>query len=133
MTERSNLWCIIDLTHGWGISPSASNAARPTYSAGAVLCVISAYKKPAMLKLRTIGLSDYSVLEGTQRIGRIRLATERMQESRPSAMRCGRAFSSRAYPSEMVRAAAPPQSARGWGSAKGASRPSRQHCWNFFQ
>jgi hypothetical protein len=31
-----------------------------------------------MLKLRTIGLSDYSVLEGRQRIGRIRLATERM-------------------------------------------------------
>ena len=31
-----------------------------------------------MLKLRTIGLSDYSVLEGGQRIGRIRLATERM-------------------------------------------------------
>ena len=31
-----------------------------------------------MLKLRTIGLSDYSVLEGSQRIGRIRLATERM-------------------------------------------------------
>jgi hypothetical protein len=31
-----------------------------------------------VLKLRTIGLSDYSVLEGGQRIGRIRLATERM-------------------------------------------------------
>ena len=31
-----------------------------------------------MLKLRMIGLSDYSVLEGRQRIGRIRLATERM-------------------------------------------------------
>jgi hypothetical protein len=31
-----------------------------------------------MLKLRTIGLSDYSVLEGRQRIGRIRLTTERM-------------------------------------------------------
>ena len=31
-----------------------------------------------MLKLRSIGLSDYSVLEGNQRIGRIRLATERM-------------------------------------------------------
>ena len=30
------------------------------------------------LKLRSIGLSDYSVLEGRQRIGRIRLATERM-------------------------------------------------------
>jgi hypothetical protein len=29
-------------------------------------------------KLRTIGLCDYSVLEGGQRIGRIRLATERM-------------------------------------------------------
>jgi hypothetical protein len=31
-----------------------------------------------MLKLRSIGISDYSVLEGGQRIGRIRLATERM-------------------------------------------------------
>jgi hypothetical protein len=31
-----------------------------------------------MLKLRSIGLSDYSVLDGGQRIGRIRLATERM-------------------------------------------------------
>ena len=31
-----------------------------------------------MLKRRSIGLSDYSVLEGRQRIGRIRLATERM-------------------------------------------------------
>ena len=32
----------------------------------------------ANVKLRSIGLSDYSVLEGRQRIGRIRLATERM-------------------------------------------------------
>jgi hypothetical protein len=31
-----------------------------------------------MLKLRSIGLSDYAVLESEQRIGRIRLATERM-------------------------------------------------------
>ena len=31
-----------------------------------------------MLKVRSIGLSDYSVLEGNQRIGRIRLATGRM-------------------------------------------------------
>ena len=31
-----------------------------------------------MLKVRSIGLSDYSVLEGNQRIGRIRLVTERM-------------------------------------------------------
>jgi hypothetical protein len=31
-----------------------------------------------MLKLRSIGLSDYAVIEGRQRIGRIRLATERM-------------------------------------------------------
>ena len=31
-----------------------------------------------MLKVRSIGLSDYSVLEGSQRIGRIRLATEHM-------------------------------------------------------
>jgi hypothetical protein len=31
-----------------------------------------------MLKLRSIGLSDYSVLEGGQRIGRIRFANERI-------------------------------------------------------
>ena len=31
-----------------------------------------------MLKLRSIGNRDYSVLEGHQRIGRIRLADERM-------------------------------------------------------
>jgi hypothetical protein len=31
-----------------------------------------------MLKLRMIGLSDHAVLESGQRIGRIRLATERM-------------------------------------------------------
>ena len=31
-----------------------------------------------VLKLRSIGLSDFAVLEGGQRIGRIRLATERM-------------------------------------------------------
>jgi hypothetical protein len=31
-----------------------------------------------MLKLRSIGLSDYAVVEGEQRIGRIRLATEHM-------------------------------------------------------
>ena len=31
-----------------------------------------------MLKLRTIGMRGYRVLEGRQRIGRIRLATERM-------------------------------------------------------
>jgi hypothetical protein len=31
-----------------------------------------------MLKLRSIGLSDYRVLEGRQRIGRIRLADEHM-------------------------------------------------------
>ena len=31
-----------------------------------------------MLKLRSIGLSDFAVLEGRQRIGRIRLATERV-------------------------------------------------------
>ena len=30
-----------------------------------------------MLKLRTIGIRDYSVLEGRQRIGRIRFAAER--------------------------------------------------------
>ncbi len=32
----------------------------------------------SQLKLRLIGLSDYAVIEGRQRIGRIRLATERM-------------------------------------------------------
>jgi hypothetical protein len=31
-----------------------------------------------MLKLRSIGISDYSVLEGRQRIGRIRFVIERM-------------------------------------------------------
>jgi hypothetical protein len=31
-----------------------------------------------MLKLRSIGIRDYSVLEGEQRIGRIRLAGDRM-------------------------------------------------------
>ena len=31
-----------------------------------------------MLKLRSLGIDDYSVLETSQRIGRIRLATERM-------------------------------------------------------
>jgi hypothetical protein len=31
-----------------------------------------------MLKLRSTGIRDYSVLEGGQRIGRIRLATEHM-------------------------------------------------------
>jgi hypothetical protein len=31
-----------------------------------------------MLKLRSIGINDYRVLEGRQRIGRIRLADERM-------------------------------------------------------
>ena len=31
-----------------------------------------------MLKLRSIGINDYSVLEGRQRIGRIRFADERM-------------------------------------------------------
>ena len=31
-----------------------------------------------MLKLRSLGINDYSVLEARQRIGRIRLADERM-------------------------------------------------------
>ena len=31
-----------------------------------------------MLKLRSIGINDYSVLEGRQRIGRIRFVIERM-------------------------------------------------------
>ena len=34
--------------------------------------------RKSMLKLRSIGLSDYAVLESGQRIGRIRLATEHM-------------------------------------------------------
>jgi hypothetical protein len=33
-----------------------------------------------MLKLRTIGIRDYRVLEGRQRIGRIRFADERMPD-----------------------------------------------------
>ena len=33
---------------------------------------------PKQLKLRSIGLSDYAVLEGKQRIGRIRFVIERM-------------------------------------------------------
>jgi hypothetical protein len=35
-------------------------------------------QEPALLKFRSIGLSDFAVLEGSNRIGRIRLATERM-------------------------------------------------------
>jgi hypothetical protein len=35
-----------------------------------------------MLKLRTIGIRDYAMLEGGQRIGRIRFADERI----PSAL-----------------------------------------------
>ena len=31
-----------------------------------------------MLKLRSLSLSDFSVIDGRQRVGRIRLATERM-------------------------------------------------------
>ena len=38
------------------------------------LCI----SRTGKLKLHPIGLSDYAVLEGNQRIGRIRLATERM-------------------------------------------------------
>src|SRR6185295_1021173 len=38
----------------------------------------AATRGPAMLKLRRIGLRDYRVLEGEQRIGRIRFADERM-------------------------------------------------------
>jgi len=34
--------------------------------------------RPDLLKLRSIGQNDYSVLEDRQRIGRIRLATERL-------------------------------------------------------
>ena len=36
-----------------------------------------------MLKVRSIGLSDYAVLDGNQRIGRIRLAT--VEASRANA------------------------------------------------
>ena len=32
---------------------------------------------PSQLKLRSIGIRDYSVFEGRQRIGRIRFAAER--------------------------------------------------------
>ena len=46
--------------------------------AASVNSYFPAYSNEVLLKLRTIGLSDYSVLEGRQRIGRIRLATERM-------------------------------------------------------
>ena len=42
---------------------------------GAALCVS---RRAQVLKLRMIRLSDYSVLEGGQRISRIRLATGRM-------------------------------------------------------
>jgi len=35
-------------------------------------------QEPALLNFRSIGLSDFAVLEGSNRIGRIRLATERM-------------------------------------------------------
>jgi hypothetical protein len=31
-----------------------------------------------MLKLRSIGIGDYSVLEGEQRVGRIRFSDERL-------------------------------------------------------
>ena len=36
------------------------------------------------LKLRTIGVRDYAVLEGEQRICRIRLASERIEQSLPA-------------------------------------------------
>jgi hypothetical protein len=36
------------------------------------------FHEPPTLKLRSIGLSDFAVFEGKQRIGRIRLAIERM-------------------------------------------------------
>ena len=51
-----------------------------SYRLGAALCVSRGTNeaRQIMLKLRSIGLSDYSVLEGRQRIGRIRLASERM-------------------------------------------------------
>ena len=50
------------------------------YSARAALCVsrTSSGARKNMLKLRVIGINNYSVLESGQRIGRIRLATERM-------------------------------------------------------
>ena len=53
-----------------------------------------------MLKLRTIGISDYSVLEARQRIGRIRFADERlpgaMNGARLSAPRLRKSGRSRA-------------------------------------
>jgi len=42
------------------------------------LCEIEGGKGHWMLKLRSLGINDYSVLEGRQRIGRIRLADERI-------------------------------------------------------
>ena len=36
-------------------------------------------RRLSMLKLRSLGINDYSVLEGRQRIGQIRFAEERLQ------------------------------------------------------
>jgi hypothetical protein len=40
-------------------------------------CHVVISQEPALLKFRSIGLSDYAVLEGSNRIGRIRFADER--------------------------------------------------------
>jgi hypothetical protein len=47
-------------------------AAQPGYSKG------HGFWDGQMLKLRSIGIGDYSVLEGEQRIGRIRFSDERL-------------------------------------------------------
>ena len=53
---------------------------QPTYSAGSgVVRFQDGGRRQNMLKLRSIRLSDYAVLEGRQRIGRIRLVTEHMR------------------------------------------------------
>jgi len=54
-----------------GASGAASvNSYFPAYSSNEA--------REICLELRSIGLGDFAVLEGRQRIGRIRLATERM-------------------------------------------------------
>ena len=60
----------------------APQLAFPADLGGPLLCRVTLLHKIGargnMLKFRSIGLSDYSVLKGRQRIGRIRLATERI-------------------------------------------------------
>ena len=60
------------------IARCVTNVARANiFGTGATLCV-SGTGTRKMLKLRSIGIRDYSVFEGGQRIGRIRFAGERM-------------------------------------------------------